>query len=267
VTAEHGGDQPTPDKADESDVDGSRMPFVEHLRELRRRLLYCVIFVFVASIATFTWSEELFVWITEPLRQVSGQRMQVLGLIEMFMTYLKLSVLAALFVGAPYILLQAWLFVAPGLYRHEKRWIGPFILLGTLFFVGGAAFAFYVVLPLGFSQLVLMVPDGIEANFRVEDYVSFVVGMLLAFGLVFELPLVMWIMSAAGVVSPQGWAKLRRYWLIIAFVIGAILTPPDVLSQVAMSIPLVVFFELGVLGARFLYRRRDPVKAAASPAG
>jgi sec-independent protein translocase protein TatC len=152
--------------------------------------------------------------------------------------------------------LQLWLFVSPGLYGHEKRWVIPFVVLGTLFFGGGGAFAFYVVLPIGFSYLAGSIPASIEAQYSVEVYFSLITNLILAFGVVFELPLVMWILSAAGLVDPKVYKKLRRYWIVVAFVIAAILTPPDPFTQILMAVPLLFFFEIGVLGSRFLYRRR-----------
>lgn len=244
----------------EDAVEASRMPFVEHLRELRKRILWALLAPFVLLFVAFAFREPIFQWTITPLRQVEGlqdQPMQVLGLMEMFVTYLKLAALAAVFASAPWMLLQLWLFVAPGLYGHERRWLGPFIVLGTAFFVGGGAFAFYLVLPLGFEQLVQMVPEEIQANFRVSEYVGLVIRLLLAFGIVFELPLIMWILAAAGIGSPAMYGRIRKYWLVLAFIIGALLTPPDPITQTMMAIPLVLFFELGVLGARVLYRRHD----------
>ena len=233
-----------------------RMSFMEHMRELRRRIFYCIIALFVGTLVAFGFHEQIFAWISGPLAHVTSSKMQVLGLVEMFVAYLKLAVLAAIFGTAPFMLVQLWLFVAPGLYSHEKRWIVPFVVLGTLFFVGGGLFAFYVVLPLGFEYLVQMVPEGIEANYRVSDYIALVIRLLLAFGLVFELPLVMWILAAAGLVGPSTFSKVRKYWVVIAVALAAFLTPPDPLTQMMMAVPLVVFFELGMLGARLLYKER-----------
>ncbi|MEZ4270001.1 MAG: twin-arginine translocase subunit TatC [Myxococcota bacterium] len=135
-----------------------KMPFIEHLRELRHRILKISIAIIIASFVTFTFRVEMFTWLASPLQALPTQQMQVLSLVEMFVTYLKLSVLAAVFVASPYVLGQVWLFIAPGLHSHEKRWIIPFVSLGSLFFIAGGAFAFYVVLPLGFDYLVAMVP-------------------------------------------------------------------------------------------------------------
>jgi sec-independent protein translocase protein TatC len=235
----------------------AKMSLVGHLGELRGRLMSTLIVILLGTLAAFYFREEIFYWFTGPLREIPGQQMQVLGLVEMFVAYLKLSVLAAVFGGAPWILLQTWLFISPGLYGHEKRWIVPFILFGSGSFVGGGLFAFYVVLPLGFEQLVAMVPPDVVANYRVEDYISLVVKLLLAFALIFELPLLMWILAAAGLVSPNNFSNFRKYWMVLAFVLGAFLTPPDPLTQVMMAIPLLLFFEVGLLGARVLYKQSN----------
>lgn len=248
-----------PPEATAGDV--ARMSFIEHLRELRFRLLLVAAVIFVATFGAFAFAPQIFDWICMPLKAIDAQKMQVLSPLEMFITYLKLAVIAALFASSPWVLIQVWLFVAPGLYSHEKRWIVPFVFLGTVFFIGGAAFAFYVVMPFGFKYLVAMVPDTVEASYRVAEYISFVIRLLLAFGIVFELPLVMWILAAAGVVKPEGFSRLRKYWLVIAFIIGALLTPPDPMTQIMMAIPLILFFELGILGARMLYPSRRKRKA------
>ena len=236
--------------------DGSTMSLVDHLRELRYRVMLAAGALLATTLLCFAFSEEIFLWIIQPLHAIPQYKLQVLGLIEMFVTYLKLSVMAGVFLAMPFLLLQVWLFVAPGLYSHEKKWILPFVICGTVFFAGGALFAFYGVMPMGFPYLVAMVPEGVEANYRVSDYVSLVTQLLLAFGLVFQLPLVMWLLAAAGLISPTKFAEWRKYWIVAAFVIGGILTPPDPITQIMMAVPLLLFFELGILGARLIYKKR-----------
>jgi sec-independent protein translocase protein TatC len=146
------------------------------------------------------------------------------------------------------------LFVSPGLYKHEKRWIIPFVVLGTLFFAGGAAFAFFVVMPMGFGYLVELTPEAVTNAWSVERYFSIVLRLLLAFAVVFEVPLLMWILGAAGIVRPKTFSRFRKYSVVIAVVVGAFLTPPDPFTQLMMAVPLVLFFEIGLIGARLLYR-------------
>ncbi len=232
-----------------------RMSLFDHLSELRKRMFYAVIALIVATLAAFAFREQVFMWLAEPLREHGQDKMQVLGLTEMFITYLKLSALAGVFITAPFLLYQMWAFVAPGLYSHEKKWVAPFVIMGTLFFLAGGAFGYYLVLPLAFKALIAMVPAAIETNYRVADYFSLVTVMLLLFGLVFELPLVMWLLSAIRLIGPATYSKIRKYWLVASVVIGAMLTPPDPVTQVMMAVPLVLFFELGILGAKVLYKK------------
>jgi sec-independent protein translocase protein TatC len=249
-------------------TDAGRMSIFDHLGELRRRLVYSLIVLAVAAGVCFSYAPELFNYLRQPLAALPSQKMIVLGPLEMFITYIKLSLLAAVLVSSPFILLQLWLFVSPGLYAHEKRWVVPFVMLGSLFFVGGAAFCFYLVLPASFKYLVDMVPLEVEAHYSVSLYFSLVIQLMLAFGVVFELPLVMALLGAAGVVTPEGFAGFRKYWIVIAAIIGGVLTPtPDPMTQMMMAVPLMVFFELGIIGARMTQRgRRRADQAAATPA-
>jgi sec-independent protein translocase protein TatC len=244
------------DVADEA----GRMTLFEHLDELRRRLIATVIVVLLCTVVLFSLAPALFDHLRRPLDDISADmliQLQVLSPLEMFITYLKLAVLAAVFVASPWVLLQVWLFISPGLYKHEKRWVVPFVLLGSMFFVGGAAFAYFLVLPQGFEFLVSYTHDSVANAWSVERYFTIVIRLLLAFGIVFEVPLLMWILAAAGIVSPKTFSRFRKWWIVVAWVLGAFLTPADPFTQSMMAVPLMVFFEIGQLGARFLYRRRE----------
>lgn len=241
----------------EPEEDTGRMTFISHLGELRRRLMYVVAVLLIAALGSFSFAPELFDILRKPLENIPDASMIVLTPLEMFVTYLKLAVVAGIFLTTPWILVQLWLFIAPGLYQNERRWLAPFVILGSAFFCLGGAFSFYIVLPLGFEYLVEMVPDSVSANYSVGAYFSLVIRLLLAFGIVFELPLVMWIMAAAGIASPDFFATKRKYWIVIAVVLAAFFTPPDPFTQMLMAVPLVLFFELGILGARIVYRKRQ----------
>ena len=245
----------------ESESDAARMSFISHLGELRRRLMYVVAILLAAALGCFSFAPELFEILRRPLENIPDANMIVLTPLEMFVTYLKLAVVAGIFVTTPWILLQLWLFIAPGLYQNERRWLAPFVILGSLFFCLGGAFAFYVVLPLGFEYLVKMVPESVAANYSVGAYFALVIRLLLAFGLVFELPLIMWILAAAGITSPDFFSTKRKYWIVVAVVLAAFFTPPDPFTQMLMAVPLVLFFELGILGAKILYRKRHEPEA------
>lgn len=237
------------------------MGFVSHLAELRRRLAYIVATVLAAMLVAFGYAELLFEILKAPLDSIPDQKMIALGPLEVFITYLKLSLVAGIFLSAPMLLYQFWAFLSPGLYEHEKKWVLPFVVLGTAFFVSGGLFAFYIVMPLGFEYLTAMVPEAVVPQYSVEIYFNLVIRLLLAFGIVFETPLVMWVLAAVGLVSPERFASFRKIWIVIAVVLGAVLTPPDPFTQMMMALPLVGFFELGILGARFLYKDK---KAKAS---
>ena len=237
------------------------MSLMGHLGELRQRLFIVFGTLVVGTIGAFNFAPDIFRLLAGPLETLTRQQLMVIGPLEMFLTYIKLALLSALFVGFPIILLQVWHFIAPGLYAHEKRWILPFIFLGTLFFMGGGFFAYKIVIPLGFKYLVAMVPEYVDVQYSVAIYFALIIRLILAFGIVFELPLFMWIIGASGIIAPETLSSFRKYWLIIAVVIGAMLTPPDPITQMLMALPLFLFFEIGLLGARFLYKAKPQKKS------
>lgn len=243
---------------------GLRMPILSHLAELRRRLLWSALVLVAATFACFAFAEPLFHWLYAPMAKASSQPLVVLSPLEMFFAYMKLALVGGLFVSTPWLLLQAWLFIAPGLYAHEKRWIAPFVVLGTAFFVAGGAFAYFAVLPTMLKYLTLMLPAEVQASYSVGVYVGLVLNLLVIFGIIFELPLVMWVLSAAGVVSPDAFARFRKYWLVLAFVIGGIVSAdPSPITQALIAGPLLLFWELGIIGGRVLARRRANTTATA----
>jgi sec-independent protein translocase protein TatC len=240
------------------------MGFVGHLSELRRRLAYAVAAILASMLLAFGYAEVLFEILKAPLDSIPDQKMIALGPLEVFITYLKLALVAGIFISAPVLLYQFWAFLSPGLYEHEKKWVLPFVFLGTVFFVSGGLFAFYVVMPLGFQYLTAMVPDAVVPQYSVEIYFNLVIRLLLAFGIVFETPLVMWVLAAVGLVSPERFASFRKIWIVIAVVLGAVLTPPDPFTQMMMALPLIGFFELGIFGAKFLYKDKNAKESLAS---
>lgn len=234
-----------------------RMQFLDHLGELRRRLIYSCIALALCTAVAFHFSPELFEYLRAPLAQSPSGKMIVLGPLEMFITYIKLAVMAGLLSSSPFILWQLWQFVAPGLYPSERKWVVPFVLFGTGSFIGGAAFCFYLVLPASFRYLIDMVPLTVEAHYSVSLYFSLVIQLVLAFGVVFELPLIMTLLGAAGVVDAPAYRSFRKYWVVLATIIGGVLTPtPDPMTQMMMAVPLVLFFELGIIGADVIGTRK-----------
>lgn len=188
-------------------------------------------------------------------------RLVVLSPLDVFFAYLKIALVCGLFLACPFWLFETWAFVAPGLYAKEKRVVGPVIVSGSLLFVGGGLFAYFVMFPVMFDFLVnQMLPQTLAASFTVDNYLGLLTRLTLAFGVVFELPLALALLAMVGLVTPESLAKYRKYAIVIAFIAGAFLTPADPMSQVLMAVPLVVFYEIGILAARLVARPPSAVE-------
>ena len=227
-----------------------KQPFLSHLEELRRRLIICAIAVGVGFAICYGFAERLFDVLVLPLKEVLPKDTHLIytSLPEMFFIYLKVAFIAGLLLATPVIFYQLWLFIAPGLYQKEKRLVIPFVASSTLLFVGGALFGYFLVFPFGFKFFLAYVSDYIKALPSVREYFSLSVKMLFAFGIIFELPVVIFFLAKIGLVTPQFLKKNRKYAVLLAFIVGAILTPPDVFSQCMMAVPLLVLYEIGILG-------------------
>lgn len=245
------------------------MPFTEHLAELRSRLIRSVIAVVVLFSGTFAIKRPLFRFLSRPLEQaftIAQQmdpdlpdfafKMAYKDPLEPFFTQLKVAVAAAFFLAVPYLTYQAWRFVAPGLYQHERRATVPFVLSATLMFAGGAAFGYLLVLPYGYGYLLTYGGEDFEPMIMMAEYLKLTARLLIAFGLVFELPVVVVFLARIGVVSPATLVRYRRHAIVVFFVLAAILTPPDVVTQVLLALPLVLLYELSILGAKVFGRPR-----------
>jgi sec-independent protein translocase protein TatC len=234
-----------------------KMPFMSHLEELRGRLVTCFVAIGAGFAAAYGFKERLFELLTRPLIQVMGENDTLIftGLPEAFFTYLKVAFLAGVGVAAPVLLYQFWMFVAPGLYRREKTLLLPVVVLSTFFFVGGALFGYFVVFPYGFKFFLGFSGDKIQALPSMREYLAFATKLLLAFGVVFEMPLVITAMSRMGLVSVEFLKKNRKYALLLFFVGAAIITPPDVVTQVMMAFPLMLLYEISIIGARIFARK------------
>jgi len=230
------------------------MSFVDHLIELRSRLLRSVVGFLLAFLCLFPFAQQLYTWLARPLlaQMPSGTSMIATGVVTPFFVPLKVTGLAALLLALPWVLYQAWAFVAPGLYAHEKRWVGPLVVASTGLFFAGMAFAYYAVMPMVFGFITGFAPEGVAVMTDIAAYFDFVLGLFIAFGVTFEVPVLVVVLIAAGIVTPAKLREWRPYVIVGAFVIGAIFTPPDVISQLMMAVPLWILFEIGVLvGARF----------------
>lgn len=234
-----------------------KLPFMTHLEELRSRLVKSAIAVGVCFAAAYGFKERLFEILVQPLIQVMGQNDSLIftGLPEAFFTYLKVAFLTAVMAASPVILYQFWMFVSPGLYRKEKKLLLPVVFLSTFFFLGGALFGYYVVFPYGFKFFLGFAGENLRALPSMKEYLSFASKMLLAFGIVFELPLILTAMARMGLVTADFLKKNRKFALLIFFVGAAIITPPDVVTQIMMALPLMVLYEISIIGARIFARK------------
>jgi len=229
-----------------------KQPFTSHLEELRSRLIVCFIAVGVGFVAAYGFKEKLFQILVHPLKSVmkQGDMLIFTGLPEAFFTYLKVAFLAGLMLATPVILYEFWMFVAPGLYRKERRVLVPIVILSSIFFIGGALFGYFIVFPWGFKFFLGFATDTIRPLPSMKEYLSFSSKLLIAFGLSFELPIILTFMARIGLVTVDFLKKNRKYALLLFFVGAAILTPPDVVTQVMMALPLMALYELSILGAR-----------------
>jgi sec-independent protein translocase protein TatC len=241
-----------------------QMPLTTHLEELRRKLIIAGVSWLVAFLACYSYAELLFDLIADPVRHAlpEGTSLVFITATEPFFTYLKISALAALLVSMPVIFWQIWSFIAPGLYKKEKRYVLPFVLASTLCFAVGAFFGYSFVFPMAFKVLIEFGTGSgdISAMLSMGSYLSLSSKLLLAFGLVFELPVVIFFLARLGIVDHKMLGRNRKFALLAAFLIGAMLTPPDVFSQAALAVPFVVLYEVGIIVARLFGKRRNPVE-------
>jgi len=239
-------------------IEDEKIPFTSHLEELRKRLITSFVAIGVGAAVSFAFKEWLFGILVRPLVRVmeEGDTLIFTGLPEAFFTYLKVALLAGILVSSPIILYQFWMFVAPGLYTKERRMMMPIVLLSSFFFIGGALFGYFVVFPWGFKFFLGFATETIRPLPSMKEYFAFSAKLLLAFGLVFELPLVLTFLAKLGIVSVEFLKKNRKYALLLFFVGSAILTPPDVVTQVMMALPLMVLYEISIIGAKIFGKKK-----------
>lgn len=238
--------------------DNKKQPFLSHLAELRKRLITSAIAVGIGFGISYVFSERLFRILISPLKanMPEGDRLIFTNLPEMFFAYIKTAFITGIFLSAPVIFYQLWLFIAPGLYQREKRFAIPFVLFSSILFVGGALFGYFVVFPFGFRFFLGFANEYIQALPSVKQYFSFSIKLLFAFGIVFELPVVVFFLAKMGVVTATLMRKKRKYAILLTFVTAAILTPPDVITQCMMAGPLIVLYELSIIIASIAGREK-----------
>jgi sec-independent protein translocase protein TatC len=229
-----------------------KQPFFSHLKELRDRLLVCIVAVAIAFIFTYYFKERLFDFLMQPFLKVMPARSSFIftGITEAFLTYFKISVVGALFVAAPVILYEFWMFVAPGLYEKEKKYVYPFIFSGSLCFLCGALFCYFVVMPNIYRFFVSYAREFVIPMPDLKNYMGLTLKLLIIFGFIFELPLVAFYLAKAGIINAKLLAKKRRYAILAVFIVSAAITPPDVVSMILVALPLWGLYELGILIAK-----------------
>ena len=239
--------------------------FISHLVELRDRLIRAIAAVLVLFLALFYWSSDIYDFVALPLIKVLplGTKMIATGVITPFLVPVKITMLVGFLIALPYVLYQAWAFVAPGLYEHEKKLVLPLVSMSTILFYAGIAFCYYFVFGAVFRFVAGWAPQSISVAPDIEQYLSFVLTMFLAFGVAFEVPVVLIVLVRAGIVTVQQLKEWRQYFIVGAFVVAAVVTPPDVLSQLLLAIPLCILYEFGIIMSKFVGRSADKAKLVA----
>jgi sec-independent protein translocase protein TatC len=245
-------------------MDEKKLPLTVHLQELRKRLILSFIAVGGGFALCYTFAEKIFDILAAPLLEMMPQGGSLIftSVAEAFFTYMKVAFIAGLILASPFVLYQIWAFVAPGLYRHEKKYVVPFVLAGSFFFALGIFFGYYVALPIGFKFLLGFATDFIKPLPSMKEYLSFTIKFLLAFGLVFEFPVVLVLLARIGVVDARTLARQRKYAILLIFVFAAILTPPDIVSQVIVALPMIGLYELSILLSKLFGKKTPPAQPA-----
>ncbi len=231
-----------------------------HIAELRKRLAYSLAALVVCFFVAFYFYEPILEWMTEPLKTVlpESSYMIATGVPEVFFTAVKVSLFAGFLMALPFILYQFWLFVAPGLYEHEKRYIWPFVFFASGMFFLGALFAYYIVVPYGFAFLVNFAEQVVTVAPKINEYVSFFTKIMIGFGIAFELPVLTFFLALLGLVDDNTLKSFFKYAIILIFVLAALLTPPDVVTQLLMAIPLIVLYGVSIIIAKLVNPYRPP---------
>lgn len=230
-----------------------QQPLISHLLELRTKLLRSVASVLIVFVCLVYWAQDIYHYVATPLLNVLPDTGSMIAtdVAAPFFAPFKLTLIMAFFISVPYILYQIWSFVAPGLYKHEKRLVIPLLISSTILFYLGIAFAYYVVFPVVFGFFTSVAPEGVHIATDINSYLSFVLKLFFAFGVAFEIPVAVILMCWAGITSPQALKSKRPYIIVAAFTVGMLLTPPDIISQTMLAVPMLILFEGGLFAARF----------------
>jgi sec-independent protein translocase protein TatC len=241
-----------------------RMPFMEHLGELRVRIMRALYGLLAGTVIALPFSERIVDWLARPITRL-GYELVFTAPAEAFWVQMKVGLIAGVFIAAPVILWQVWAFIAPGLHRHEKKYAVPFVLIGSVMFLAGGAFSLFVVTPYALTFLLGYARPGLKPMITIQNHIDFLLKFTLAFGAVFELPLALTLLARMGVVNARMLARNRKYAILGAFVAGAILTPtPDAFNQALMAGPLIILYEVGIVCARIFGRKPAPAAVVES---
>jgi sec-independent protein translocase protein TatC len=254
------------------DLDDREMPLLDHLIELRNRLMYSCAAIFVGFLICWFFAEQIYAFLVQPLAAIyqgqTGRRMIYTGLAEAFFTYLKVAFWAGAFLTFPFVAVQLWMFIAPGLYRTEKQAFLPFLLATPVLFFLGGAMVYYFIFPLAWRFfLSFETPGGdgmlpIQLEARVSEYLSLVMKLIFAFGLSFQLPVALTLMGRVGLLTSEQLARNRRFAIVGVFVVAAIITPPDIISQIGLALPILALYEISIIAVRIVEKRRAEAEAA-----
>ena len=257
---------PVDEELTEDDVESSKMPLIEHLIELRNRLLWSIGALVVGFVLCYLVAEEMYRFLVQPLADLMegqpGRRMIYTALHEAFFTQLKVAFFGSVCLTFPIVAGQLWIFVAPGLYKQERRAFLPFLLATPVLFVMGAALVYYLIFPLAWQFFMSFETAGAEGTLaivmepKVNEYLSLVMKLIFAFGLSFQLPVVLMLMARAGMVTSKGLAEKRKYAVVLTFATAALLTPPDIISQIGLGIPILLLYEISILGTKLVEKKR-----------
>ena len=252
------------------EAEGKKMPLLDHLIELRQRLLYAFAALFVAFLVCFFFAQQLFDFLAAPLADIllerdsesRNPRLIFTDLTEVFFTHVKIAFFFGAFITCPIFLTQIWLFVAPGLYKHEKSAFGPFLVATPVLFFLGGALVYYVIFPLAWQFFLTFESAGgagslpIELEAKVNEYLSLVMKLIFAFGLCFQLPVLMTLLAKVGLATSEGMARKRKYAIVGVFIVAAIFTPPDPLSQISLAIPIILLYEVSIYMAKLVEKKK-----------
>lgn len=249
------------------DIDDEAMPLLDHLIELRDRLMISVGAVFIGFLICYFFAENIYGFLVKPLADIYGddptRRMIFTGLTEAFFTYLKVAFFAGAFLAFPVVAVQMWMFIAPGLYKNEKQAFFPFLIATPILFFIGGAMAYYVIFPLAWSFFVSFETTpaetggiAIQLEARVSEYLSLVMKLIFAFGLSFQLPVALTLMGRVGLVTSEGLARNRKFAVVGVFAVAALITPPDVISQIGLGVPILILYEISIVMVRLVEKKR-----------